>query len=89
MKRPTISFDKSATKEMLEIMGILPNADGFLIKDAHYIYSFDDGKPIHISEFGGMWKGKNGQIIYFKSDLPSLIATLDKINKEKESRGVI
>jgi len=86
--KPIISFDKSAQKEVLESVGIYPNAGGWLIKDANYIYAFDDGKPIHESEFGGMWKGANGQMIYFKSDLPSLIATLDKINKEKESRGV-
>ena len=89
MKRPVIRFDKSAQKETLEMLGIYPNADGWLIKDGNYIYAFDDGNPIHELEFGGIWKGKNGQIIYFKSDLPSLIATLDKINKEKDSEGVV
>lgn len=88
MKKPSISFDKSAQKEMLEMLGIFRNYEGFLIHCGDYIRAFDDGQPIHYTELGGMWKGANGQMIYFKSDLPSLIATLDKINKEKESKGV-
>jgi hypothetical protein len=89
MKKPVISFDKSAQKETLEMLGIYSSEGGWLIKDGSPIFAFDDGNPIHESEFGGVWKGKNGQIIYFKSDLPSLINALDKINKEEKSKGVI
>jgi len=33
-------------------------------------------------------KGKNGQIIFLKSDLPSLIHALDEIIKKKDERDV-
>lgn len=89
MKKPIISFDKSLQKEMLEMLGIFRNVDGFLIQNGDYVRAFDDGQPIHFTELGGMWKGKNGQMIFFKSDLPSLINVLDEINKEKESKGVV
>ena len=87
--KPVISFDKSAQKEMLEMLGIFRDREGFLVQSGKYIKAFDDGNPIHFSELGGMWRGMNGEMIYFKSDLPSLIATLDKIDKENKERGIV
>jgi hypothetical protein len=89
MKRPTITFDKGAQKEVLEMIGITYDSEGYLVLDGKRILAFDDGKEIHKSEFAGMWKGKNGQMIYFKSDLPSLIRALDKINGEEKKVGTV
>jgi hypothetical protein len=89
MKKPTISFDKSSQKEVLELMGVTTDLEGYLVSEGHRVLAFDDGKEILFNEFGGMWKGKNGQMIYFKSDLPSLITMLDKINEEEKSKGIV
>lgn len=82
MKMPVISFEMSASKEVLKSLGIYRNSEGFLVKCGDYIIAFDDGKPIHYTEFGGMWRGKDGQTIYFKSDLPSLIEALEAMRHQ-------
>ena len=89
MKRPVISFDKSAQKDVLKAMGITTDAEGYLISEGKRVLAFDDGKEILYTEFAGMWRGKNGQMIYFKSDLPSLIRALDKINEDNAQRGYV
>ena len=73
---------------MLELMGITIDSEGYIVSEGKRILAFDDGKEILYAEFAGMWKGKNGQMIYFKSDLPSLIRALDKINEEDNKKGV-
>ena len=86
LKYPIISFSRAAQKETLTLLDISLDVEGYLFdnKTSTRVLAFDDGTPIHKSEFGGVMKGKNGQIIFLKSDLPSLIHALDEIKKRDE-----
>ena len=71
---PTITFEKSLSKTMLEIFGIIPDEEGYAIdrNTRKRIYAFD-GKEFTVKEFAGVVKGKNGEVVFLKSDIGSLI----------------
>ena len=80
--KPLITFEKSLSETMLSIFGIVPDAEGYAI-DKHTrkrIYAFD-GKEFTMKEFAGVVKGKNGEVVFLKSDICSLI--------EAKERGLI
>jgi hypothetical protein len=89
LKHPIISFSRSAQKETLALLDISLDSEGYLLenKTSTRVLAFDDGKPIHKNEFGGVMKGKSGQIIFFKSDLPSLVGALGEIER-RDTRDV-
>ena len=85
MENPLITFDKLSQKDVLAALGIQTDSSGYLVdSDGKRIIAFDDGQEIMESEFGGAMKGKSGLVIFFKSDLPSLIRVLDEIQTVKK-----
>lgn len=71
----TITFEESAKEEILSIFDKTVDNEGFIVeKDTGQRVITPDGEEIRLEEFAGI--GKNG--IFIKSDLPSLIAYIDK-----------
>ena len=71
--KPKITFEKSLSKEMLSIFNIFEDNEGYAVsKNGQRVIAFD-GKEFKINEFAGIVKGKNGNVIFLKLDLGSLI----------------
>jgi hypothetical protein len=72
--KPKITFEKSLSKEMLSIFNIFEDNEGYAIDKTTgtRVIAFD-GKEFKINEFAGIVKGKNGNVIFLKLDLGSLI----------------
>ena len=70
----TITFQKSLSETILELFGIIPDEKDYAI-DMHTkkrVLAFD-GKEFTVKEFAGVVKGKNGEVVFLKSDVGSLI----------------
>lgn len=80
--KPTITFEKSLSTYILSIFGIIPDEEGYAIdkNTRKRIYAFD-GKEFTVKEFAGVVKGKNGEVVFLKGDIGSLI--------EAKERGLI
>lgn len=71
-----ITFEESAKEEILSIFDKIVDNEGFIVeKDTGQRVITPDGEEIRLEEFAGI--GKNG--VFIKSDLPSLINYLDKL----------
>jgi hypothetical protein len=72
--KPTITFEKSLSTYILSIFGIIPDEEGYAIdrNTRKKIYAFD-GKEFTVKEFAGIVKGKNGEVVFLKGDVGSLI----------------
>ena len=72
--KPTITFDKSLVKGMLGIFNTRIDDEGYVIDryTRKRILAFDD-KEFTMDEFAGIVKGKNGELIFLKGDIGSLI----------------
>jgi len=71
--KPKITFEKSLSKEMLSIFNIFEDNEGYAVsKNGQRVIAFD-GKEFKINEFAGIVKGKNGNVIFLKLDVGSLI----------------
>jgi len=72
----TITFEESAKETILSFFDKTVDNEGFIVeKDTGQRIITPDGEEIRLEEFAGM--GKCG--IFVKSDLPSLINSLDKL----------
>ena len=71
---PAITFDKSSSTYILSIFGIISDEEGYAIdrNTRKRIYAFD-GKEFTMKEFAGVVKGKNGEVVFLKSNIGSLI----------------
>jgi hypothetical protein len=71
--KPTITFEKSLSKEMLLIFNIFEDNEGYAVsKNGQRVIAFD-GKELKVTEFAGVVKGKDGNVIFLKLDVGSLI----------------
>ena len=71
--KPTITFEKSLSKEMLSIFNIIEDNEGYAVsKNGQRVIAFD-GKELKVTEFAGVVKGKDGNVIFLKSDIGLLI----------------
>jgi hypothetical protein len=80
--KPTITFEKSLSETMLSIFGIVPDGEGYAVdKNTRKRINAFDGKEFTVKEFAGVVKGKNGEVMFLKGDVGSLI--------EAKERGLI
>jgi hypothetical protein len=80
--KPTITFEKSLSVDMLSIFGVVPDEEGYAIdRNTRLRILAFDGKEFTMKEFAGVVKGKNGEVVFLKSDIGSLI--------EAKERGLI
>ena len=71
--KPKITFEKSLSKEMLSIFNIFEDNEGYAVsKNGQRVIAFD-GKELKVTEFAGVVKGKDGNVIFLKLDVGSLI----------------
>lgn len=77
-----ITFDPELKSEILDMFGMIPDKDGYIIKkDSPYnMVTNQYGDRVHINDFAGIKKGKRGNIILIKSDIVSLIKLTDELN---------
>lgn len=72
----TITFEESAKETILSFFDKTVDDEGFIVeKDTGQRVMTPDGDEIMLEEFAGIGKGG----IFIKSDLPSLINSLDKL----------
>lgn len=73
----TITFEESAKEDILSMFDKTVDKDGFIVEkeDITKRVIASDGKEITLKEFAGI--GKDGAFI--KSDLPSLINSMDEL----------
>ena len=69
-----ITFDKSMTPEILDIFGMTVNDNGFIIcyKSGKNVFN-TYGKVVHVDDFAGLRKNKDGKLIVITKDVSSLI----------------
>ena len=74
----TITFDKEARLELLKAFDMTVDGDGYIVesKDPQKHVLTPDGDQVKVSELAGI---KNGSLLFFKSDLPSLIDLADRL----------
>ena len=77
-KKPIITFEKSAKEEILAIFDKIVDNEGFIVErdDPTQRVITPYGEEVTLEEFAGIRKGSE---IFIKSDLPSLIDVMDKI----------
>jgi hypothetical protein len=71
-----ITFDDSAKNFILDAFGKTSDSEGYVVdkKDEETRVKDQQGKEIHISEFGGVRKGSR---VFFKDDTDSVIDLVD------------
>ena len=77
---PPITFDKSMKEKILELFGKSVNEEGLIVEKENrdnLVLSPEDGKPVHIDEFGGIIKGSE---IFIRNDVVSLM----RVAKDKK-----
>ena len=77
MNKCQITFDKSAKKDVLELLGKNVDSEGFIVEKDNpqqKVLTFD-GQEITVDEFGGIQKGSE---VFIKDDLVSLMEFLKK-----------
>jgi hypothetical protein len=67
-----ITFDKSATKFILEALGCKIDKQDYITRNGKRVKSISN-EPIKLSEFGGVAKAKNNKWIFVKNDITELI----------------
>lgn len=81
-KNGIITYDESLRMEMLDMLGMTVDKMGYLIEkgdNGHYIKNND--LSVHIDEFAGAYKNKDGKLVIVKSDIGSLIEMIDKLKE--------
>lgn len=74
-----ITFDKSAKETILSIFDKTVDHEGFIVeKDTYQRVIIPDSEEIRLEEFAGIGKGG----VFIKSDLPSLVDLLDKLDNK-------
>lgn len=78
MKKKIITFDQSAKKDILDIFDKAIDKEGFIIekKGTRERVLSPTGDEVEASKLAGI---KRGSLLFFKSDLPSLIELADRI----------
>ncbi|MBI3317916.1 MAG: hypothetical protein HYZ90_02040 [Candidatus Omnitrophica bacterium] len=74
----TITFDKAAKHYILEAFGLGLDKEGYIVErdnPSQKVLTVD-GDEITEGEFAGI---KKGSLLFFKSDLPSLIELADRL----------
>lgn len=72
----TITFEESAKEVILSFFNMTIDSEGFIIeKETGQRAITPEGEEIRLEEFAGIGKGG----VFIKSDLPSLINSLDKL----------
>lgn len=78
MKISNITFDKSAKKDILKLYGKTIDDEGFIVEEDNKKQRVltPKGEEIHISDWGGIYKGSEA---FVKSDTISLIELAKKL----------
>jgi hypothetical protein len=78
MKNTVLTFDETTKEFVVTALGFDKDADGFLIQksDGQRVVS-PDGNEVLFDSFAGV---RNGSMLVFNSDLPSLIQLADKLD---------
>lgn len=74
----TITFEKSAKRQILGLFGLIVDAQGFIIeKGSCKKICSPEGDHLQLRDFAGF---KNGSMVFIKSDITSLINLSDTLN---------
>ncbi len=73
-----ITFDKTAKEKILQIFGLTIDEDNFIVEQTNRSQRVisSNGDEVKLEEFAGIVKGS---LIFYKSDLPSLIDLSDRL----------
>lgn len=73
-----ITFDKSAKDKILGIFGLTIDGDGYVVEKSNPKQKVlsPDGEEVLAERFAGI---KKGSLLFFKSDLVSLIELADRL----------
>jgi len=84
----SITFDKSAKEQMLDIFDKAVDSEGYIVEkgDMKQRVLMPNGEHIHIDEWAGVRPARNG-VAFIKTDLPSLIELLDFMKRKDAHTG--
>lgn len=73
MEKLSITFDKSAKEDVLELLGKSVNEEGYVVEkdDTDQKVITPEGEELMVDEFGGMRKGSQ---IFIKQDFFSILS---------------
>ncbi|MEM0201856.1 MAG: hypothetical protein QXR73_01630 [Candidatus Micrarchaeaceae archaeon] len=83
-----ITFEKSASKFILEALGCKIDKQGYITRRGKRVKSISN-ETIKLSQFGGIAKAKNNRWIYVKDDIVDLIQLVDMQEKGKVPKKII
>jgi hypothetical protein len=83
-----ITFDKSATKFILEALGCRIDKQGYITRRGKRVKSISD-EIIKLSEFGGVAKAKNNKWIFVKNDIFDLIQFVEMQEEGKLPKKMV
>jgi len=73
----TITFEKSAKRQILGFFGLTVNDQGFIIEEnSRKKVCSPEGDHLQLEDFAGF---KNGSMVFIKSDITSLISLSDAL----------